>query len=201
MLTKTITYDLPNLAGGPLEQVTETFYFGFSQADIVKMQLSAEGNDFHALLKQIVASNNGKLIMQHFEEIIAKSYGEKTADGKGFRHSEELSANFMAKDAYNRLFMELVTDANAAGDFINGIMPANMEELANTKSSDGTPLVAPAAEAATDGEPQKRKIGDYTQEELLNMSDDDFFELVGHDETQWSQPVMMVAYRRKMQTK
>ena len=59
--------------------------------------------------------------------MIQKSYGVKTPDGRGFvKRPEDLEA-FMATEAYSELFMELVTNATAAAEFVNGIMPNDPE--------------------------------------------------------------------------
>ena len=59
-----------------------------------------------------------------------KAYGEKSPDGKRFIKVNDagipLSIGFSQTEAYSQLFMELATDAKAASDFVNGIIPANM---------------------------------------------------------------------------
>lgn len=47
----------------------------------------------------------------------------KSSDGKRFEKSEEISKAFEQTEAYSELFMELVTDAEKAAAFINGIIP------------------------------------------------------------------------------
>jgi hypothetical protein len=101
----------------------ETFYFNLSQAEIAQLEMSVEGG----LVKKIEAiaeAQDGPKIMDMFTEIIAMSYGEKSADGKRFVKSQELTKAFMETEAYSMLFMELITNAEAAAAFINGIVPA-----------------------------------------------------------------------------
>ena len=61
--------------------------------------------------------------MEAFTSIIRKAYGVKSPDGKRFIKSDELSDEFMQTEAYSDLFMTLITDAQAAADFVNGVMP------------------------------------------------------------------------------
>ena len=56
-------------------------------------------------------------------EIILKAYGEKSADGRRFVKSKELSEAFSQTGAYDTLFLELVSDANAAAAFVNAVIP------------------------------------------------------------------------------
>lgn len=117
MLKKTITY--VDYDGNPR---TEDFYFNLSKAEIVKMEVSTSGG-MEKMLQELVASKDGKRIMEVFNGIILKAYGEKIPDGKRFVKSAELSQAFEQTEAYSELFMELVTDADKAAAFVNGIIP------------------------------------------------------------------------------
>lgn len=116
MIKKTITYN--DLNGNPR---VEEFYFDMSKPEIVRMQASVKGG-YDVQLKNIAANLNGALIMEFFEDFISKSYGEKSDDGRRFIKSKELSEAFMQTPAYEVLFEELVTDAQAAADFVNGVL-------------------------------------------------------------------------------
>lgn len=116
MTKKTITYtDLNGVVR------TEDFYFDLSKPEIVKMQASAKGG-YDVQLKSIAANLNGALIMEFFEDFIAKSYGEKSDDGRRFKKSPEISKAFMETPAYEVLFEELVTNDVAAAEFVNAVM-------------------------------------------------------------------------------
>lgn len=122
MLKKTITYQDYNGV-----QRTEDFYFNLSKPEIVKMQASVKGG-YDVQLRSIAANLNGGQIMEFFEELISKAYGEKSEDGRRFMKSEEISKSFMETPAYEKLFEELVTDDKAAADFVNTIMSVNPSE-------------------------------------------------------------------------
>lgn len=129
MVKKTITYtDLNGV------QRTEDFYFDMSKPEIVKMQASAKGG-YDVQLKSIAANLNGALIMEFFENFIAKSYGEKSEDGRRFMKSEEISRAFMETPAYEVLFEELVTNDKTAADFINAVMRSKSNTQTNTPIS------------------------------------------------------------------
>ena len=121
MLKKTVTYVDYNGV-----ERTEDFYFNLSKAEITEMELSVEGG-LSKMLEDVVNSKDNKQILSVFKEIILKAYGEKSADGRRFVKSKELSEEFAQTEAYSELFIELALDEKAAADFINGIMPANLQ--------------------------------------------------------------------------
>lgn len=117
MLKKTITYvDLNGV------ERTEDFYFNLSKPEIVKMQGSAKGG-YDVQLKGIANNLDGNRIMEFFEDLIRRSYGEKSEDGRRFMKSDEISKNFMETPAYEVLFEEMVTNDKAAAEFVNAVMP------------------------------------------------------------------------------
>lgn len=119
MLKKTISY--VDYDGNSR---TEDFYFNLSKAELAEMEMSASASGgMQKMLEELVASKDGKRIMEVFKSIILKAYGEKSIDGKRFVKSDELSKTFEQTEAYSELFMELVTDADKAAAFINGIIP------------------------------------------------------------------------------
>lgn len=103
---------------------TEDFFFNLTKAEIMKLEMGTTGGLAEAI-NEVIAKQDVPRILEIFEEIIAKAYGEKSADGRRFEKSAELSTAFMETEAYSELFMELVTDAEAANKFMEGIIPAD----------------------------------------------------------------------------
>ena len=122
MLKKAITYK--NFDD---ETVTEEFYFNMTKAELVELELSEQGG-LADTLKAIVDAKDGAKIIEYFKKIILMSYGERSADGRRFIKSQELSDSFSHTEAYSQLFMELATDAASATAFVNGIMPSDLAE-------------------------------------------------------------------------
>jgi hypothetical protein len=125
MLTKSITYKDFNGV-----ERTEEFFFHLTKADLVEMQLSVYGG-LDAMIKRIVNTTNEPELIKMFKELILKSYGEPSADGKRFVRfapdGHRLADDFAQTAAYSVLFMELATDAEAAAKFVNGITPEDMD--------------------------------------------------------------------------
>jgi hypothetical protein len=134
MLKKTIKYT--DYDGN---ERTEDFYFNLSKAEVMEMEMGTNGG-MEKMMAKIVAEQDSKRIVETFKEIIVKSYGEKSLDGKHFVKSKELADKFTQTEAYSELFMELATNANAAAVFINGIIPQGVAEL----EPGATPMLVPA---------------------------------------------------------
>ena len=122
MLKKTITYVDYN----GMER-TEDFYFNLSKAEVAEMELSVQGG-FSKMLEEIVASKDNVQIVNLFKQMVLKSYGEKSPDGRRFIKSEEIAQAFAQTEAYSEIFMELALDEKKAADFVNGILPANLDK-------------------------------------------------------------------------
>lgn len=133
MLKKTIKYK--DFNGNERE---EDFYFNLMQSEIAELELSTAGG-FTESIQKIIQTQDGPEIIKQFKKIILKSYGEKSADGKRFIKSDELSEAFSQTNAYSELFMELATDDEAASAFINGIVPDELKQDENNIS-----VVSPA---------------------------------------------------------
>ncbi len=121
MLAKTITYRDYNG-----NDRTETFYFNLSQAEVVEMELTEKGR-LSEKLKRIIEEQDGAEIIKFFKSLILKAYGEKSPDGKRFIKNNEIRDGFEQTEAFSKLFVELVSDANAAAAFVNGVIPAVQE--------------------------------------------------------------------------
>ena len=100
----------------------EDFYFNLNKAEVTEMELSESGG-LSVLLKKIIDEKDSKRIVTIFKDIVLKSYGVKSDDGKRFIKSQELREGFSQTEAYAEVFMELATDAKAATTFINSVMP------------------------------------------------------------------------------
>ena len=122
MIKKTVTYVDYNGV-----ERTEDFYFNLSKAEVAEMEMSVEGG-FSKMLEEIVASKDNVKIVSLFKQMVLKAYGEKSADGRRFMKSEEISKAFSETEAYSEIFMSLALNESDAAAFVNGIMPANINK-------------------------------------------------------------------------
>lgn len=122
MLKKTINYKDYN--GGTR---VEDFYFNLSEAELTEMELGVTGG-LSEMLSEIIKTKDTPTLIKIFKDLILKSYGKKSLDGRQFIKNEALREEFSQTEAYSVLFMELVTDEQAAADFVNGIIPAELKK-------------------------------------------------------------------------
>lgn len=124
------------------EKRVEDFCFNLNAAEITEW-LTTEGDyTLDKVMLRITKERNGKRIMETFKDLIHRSYGVPTLDGKRFIKSEEVKDQFMESEAYSVLFMELVTDAKKAAEFFINVIPKDMgDEISKSfmDNPDGIP--------------------------------------------------------------
>ena len=122
MIKKTLTYtDYDGV------ERTEDYYFNLTEAELVEMELSIDGG-MQKKVEKIMNSKDMRQIIEVFKDLILRSYGEKSDDGKRFIKNKEITEAFTQTEAYSMLFMKLATDEKEASDFVNGILPAKFRE-------------------------------------------------------------------------
>jgi hypothetical protein len=121
MHKETITYDDYNGV-----ERTEDFYFNLTNAEIVEMELGTEGG-LAEKLERVVAAKDGPTIINFFKDLVLRSYGVKSDDGRRFMKSDEIRASFAETEAYSQIFMKFATDAEAASAFVNQVLPSKKE--------------------------------------------------------------------------
>lgn len=160
MLKKTITFK--DLDGN---DVTEDFYFNLNKAEIAEIELSYDGG-LSAQLERIIAKKDGVEIVSTFKDIILRSVGRRSDDGRRFIKSSDITNEFVQTDAYSEMFMELVTNADLAAEFVRSIMPQNLGE----KSDKVEQVELPSAEGVENDPAWIRENRDPNRQELSTMT-------------------------------
>jgi hypothetical protein len=120
MYTKTITYtDFDD------NQRTEKLYFNFTKAELSEMEFSVAGG-LKNMLQKIIETQDQVKLAALFKELILKSYGEKSDDGRRFIKTKEVVEAFEQSAAYSELYMLLSTNTEEAIAFVTGIVPVDM---------------------------------------------------------------------------
>lgn len=133
MLKKTITYtDYDGL------ERTEEFRFNLTKAEVIDMELTTAGT-FSETMKRIIAEKDIIRIAKLFKELLLKSYGVKSDDGKRFIKSQELSEAFSQTEAYSDLYIELLSNPEEAAKFFAEVAP-KMEEVSAVPAGNVTVL-------------------------------------------------------------
>lgn len=131
MLTKTVKYK--DFDGN--ERI-ENLQFHLSKVELIEMSLDlpdgvseAIGNDPNNIdetaAMRILETLGGKGVLDFIKKLLLKSYGIKSADGRSFEKSEELSRKFSQTLAFDELVMELMSNEELAANFVNSIIPAD----------------------------------------------------------------------------
>lgn len=166
MVKKTITYLNPFTE----QMVTEDHYFHISKADLVEMEMeehnakytSKKGEELtgmQAHLQRIVDAEDGKAVLHEFKAILRRAYGQKV--DQRFVKNASVWAEFEGSEAYSELVFNLLTNPTDLAEFINKIVPDNMEQIAAE--------VAARAEAEQAGSP--REVTSLDERRASNESD------------------------------
>lgn len=144
---------------------TDDFMFNLSKGELVLMQLAAVDQNTESLqdkLEKIGKYLQGKELADLFEEIILSAYGEKSVDGTRFIKDPELTKRFKSTGAYSELVVNMITDADYAAKFVNGLMPENLRDEVNKEVAS----VREKSEAKMQGFQQKQAPATQTVPEL-----------------------------------
>lgn len=121
MFKRTIEYE--NYNGVTIK---EDFYFNLTNSEIIMMETEEEGG-LAEKLQVIINKKDGRYIMKTFRDLLLRSYGEKSADGRRFVKSEEISKSFSETPAFDIIFEELM-DPDKALEFVNALIPKKYRE-------------------------------------------------------------------------
>jgi hypothetical protein len=104
---------------------TESFWFALNQAELLEMNLEKNGG-LSNMITRITETNDYAELSRILKDLIRRSYGVKSDDGKRFVKSPAMTEEFMQTEAYSEMFTELVMDAGATSEFIQGIIPQKL---------------------------------------------------------------------------
>lgn len=146
MIKKTITYEL--FDG---EKVTEDFWFNLTKTEIIEWKYSVNGG-IDKLLENVINTRDQKSMISLVGELISRSYGEKSIDGKKFVKvvdGHKLFEDFRQTNAYDVLFMELSQNVDKAQEFLKGVIPPDVAESFTEKvnQSEGPAALLNASKA------------------------------------------------------
>lgn len=119
----------------------EDFMFLLMESDLIKMNMSVTGG-LEKMIRQIISAQDMPKIYEIFEEIIKKSYGVKSPDGKRFVKTAELTEEYMQTQAYSDFVTELMTNPDVSGEFISKIIPQKLQVEAQKLMAENPDLKA-----------------------------------------------------------
>lgn len=124
------------------DMVTETLWFHMNKVDLIELQQSEPGG-FTDTLQAFMSrkaedwtmSDKFKLF-DFFRTMVDKAYGERSSDGKRFRKSPEILADFKDSIFYDEFVLSLLEDEEKSIKFFNGVMPKSLIEQAKKERPD-----------------------------------------------------------------
>lgn len=124
-------YEVPYTDYNGVER-KDTCYFNLSKAELMEMELSTQ-NGVEEMIRMMIVTNDNAKIVKTFKDLILKSYGIKSEDGRRFIKSQELRDQFEQSEAYSEFFMAMLANENdLQTKFINGVITGanvpNMDE-------------------------------------------------------------------------
>lgn len=130
MITRTVEYT--DYDGNKRK---EKFYFNLTQFEATEIAMEMpdgvieeieEGEEQRVTAMHLTEKLGKKGVLDFIKNIVLKSYGVKSPDGKRFIKSEELSTEFSQTPAFSSFMMRLMTDDMEASKFISGVIPAEL---------------------------------------------------------------------------
>lgn len=106
----------------------EDHFFHLNKSEVIKWLTTSGDYTLDKVLERLSTERNGKKIIEAFENLIHMAYGRKSLDGRKFEKTEEIWKDFYQTEAYSILFMELITDAKKAAEFVNKIIPESLSK-------------------------------------------------------------------------
>jgi hypothetical protein len=184
------------------EKVTEEHYFHLSKSELIDMVAESDGEDLVTKLERVGSSGDGALIMRTFREIIAAAYGQRV-DGSGsqFYKDPDLTKRFLGSLAFDQLLENLLTETLNAIEFINGMMPSGLGDLAakvGGQSVQDVPLPFDAQDIKESGlsnpmdETGKHVLAwafrEPTEKELMGMTQPQLLDVMRRKTSDWKPP-------------
>lgn len=146
MVKKTVTFQ--DFDG---KEVTKDFYFNISKMEFRVLDRKIPGG-LQNMIDQIMKEKDEDRLIDLLDILILESYGEKAEDGrfvKEDRFGRRLSSFFKISEAWDVLFMNLVSDEKELQEFLKGIVPKDVAEKATEEAAKVEGKLTPVADNVT----------------------------------------------------
>lgn len=123
MFTKRLTYE--DYDGNPR---MEEFQFHLNRTELTDWLMVENGVTIDKIMENMAKKNDVKAMIDETKELLMRSYGRKSLDGRRFEKNDELLKDFMQTEAFSIIHMELSTDAEKLAEFISKILPSDLSK-------------------------------------------------------------------------
>lgn len=177
---------------------TEDVFFNITKTNLLgRLSLIDRFEEMMSVLqgpKRELTTPEKQEMLDLIKDLMELSYGIRSLDGRKHDKTEEIWAEFRSTALYDHFLYSLFVEEGKADSFMMAVMPPELIKAAREEAGDPAQLSLIPSEPESD----ERKIEDYTKQELLDLSDDEFEKLAGTDTKKWSTQTMQVAYERKV---
>lgn len=181
------------------QPAVRTLYFNLTRYEIAHdMELEKLEARFRNFQEEVVGNDENDVrqmtppeireMLDIFKTLIKHAYGIRSENGKRFSKNEEIWNEFVETGAFDAFIFYMFEDANRANAFMQGIWPKEIQEAAakvrserpdlhpvpDLDTQDGTDDGVPSIDAA----PGEKPWSDYSKQELLDLSTEDYEALV-----------------------
>lgn len=138
MLKKTVQYT--DFDGN---ERTEELYFNLTQTELVEMAMELPDGitdsvgsdpakiDENAAAVKLMEALGNKGVLSFIKNLLLKSYGIKSEDGRRFEKSEKISTEFSQTLAFDTILMDLMSNDVEAANFVNNVIPSKLVDKIN----------------------------------------------------------------------
>ena len=147
MLKKTVQYT--DFDGN---ERTEELYFNLTQTELVEMAMELPDGiadsvgsdpakiDENAAAVKLMEALGNKGVLSFIKNLLLKSYGIKSEDGRRFEKSEKISTEFSQTLAFDTILMDLMSNDFEAANFVNNVIPSKLVDKINNGKNNNPAL-------------------------------------------------------------
>lgn len=122
---------------------TEELYFNLTQTELVEMAMELPDGiadsvgsdptkiDENAAAVKLMEALGDKGVLSFIKNLLLKSYGIKSEDGRRFEKSEKISTEFSQTLAFDTILMDLMSNDVEAANFVNNVIPSKLVDKIN----------------------------------------------------------------------
>jgi hypothetical protein len=121
MFKKTVKFE--NFLGVEVER---DFYFHLSKTELLAM--ANDGDDFQKRIERIQVTKDVAGIVNEFRALVKLSVGIRSEDGERFIKDAAAQSMLLDSPAFDELLFGLVTEPNAAVDFVKQLIPEKLQK-------------------------------------------------------------------------
>lgn len=151
--------------------VEEDWYFSLDKSDVLDMDIVHHEN-VEEYLAEILKNKDSRRMLELWRELIFRSVAKREANL--LVKDDEVLREFKFGGAYRQFFSEILEMEDAGAAFFMSIMPADIQ-----------------AKVA------QEQAREYSKDELLEMTDEEFAKVAGKDETSMSREHLLIAFQRR----